>query len=62
MILNIMSLDGEVQAAAPSKLLLKVMNQLTLAEIYNKANAIMKKNRACINLSLVLVKVLYSGE
>ena len=62
MILNVMSPDDKVQAVAPSKSLLKVMNQLTLAEIYNKANTIMKKNRARINLSLVLVKVLYSRE
>jgi len=62
MILNVMSPDRKVAAAIPTSNLLEVTNQTTIAEPLMKANAIMKKNGARVNLELVLVKSLISGD
>ena len=61
-ILNVSSPDGVVPAATLSMNLLEVMNQLTIAESLMKANAIMKKAGVRVNISLVLLKSLMSGD
>ena len=62
MILNAMSPDGKVQAAAPTSNLLEVMNQTSITEQILKANAIMKREGARVHLPLVMVKALVSGD
>ena len=62
MILNVATIDGKVQAAVPCKNLLEVMSQPTLAEARVKVNSIMSRRGAQVNLPLVLVKSLISGD
>ena len=61
MILNVASMDGKTKAAEPLENLLEVMSHPTLAEALFKANAIMKRTGATLNLPLVSVKSLITG-
>ena len=58
MILNATSIYGKVRARTSSRYLLEIISQLILAELISKANAIMKRKGARVNLPLYFIKSL----
>ena len=62
MTLNVASMDGKTKAVTPLENLLEVMSYPTLAKYRAKTNATLERAHAKVNLPLMLVKSLITGE